>query len=798
MRLPTEFLSPMDFESFANRIVSTMFEKKMFGFGEGKDDGIDGLDDIVHPSIVVQAKRYQSRTTPSKFKDIAKKEIDKIKKTAIEYNWNSTFEYIIVTSAELNPQTRREIRGYAGNLMSSDENIIDGIILKNLSDEDVFHKIFIDYKLKEKSLIEKLKNIQHSNIEIESKDYFLEFEFKYFVETETLYEAYEILDKHKLAILVGNPGVGKTTVCRMLGNIFSSRKDNQYLIIERDISEIQEVIELFNQNYREKKSKNLMVIFDDFLGRNSFDASDQQIKKLRNLYSLMKYSENLYIVLNSRTQILKTATGENLEFSEFLEEKADKKITIDVSKYTVIEKAYIFRKNIEKEYDKQNQDGKIIMNEKYNDIIERKNYKNIISHPNFNPRLISLIASKSIQSEGNYYQYCIDSLKNPSRIYDELFRKLSIEARYLLISLYSFENHPVQLSKLEHAFNLLKIDKSYDLKQIEEELEDSWIVIKNDETLQNEVIDFANPSIIDYLSIKKEGLKSMFNKIASETKYLSQIFKIEGVNGLYKRINNNFDFYYDKYSYSGERLNIIFRENIMSVDNKEFIKLLYKFKGEYHPRDSKFHWMCKWDDLIKELFYSSNEELGKIFLSELLYSPSNHILVTNIFEDITVDIDDIANILNESLLYFFNEGLSQNELIDFAEEESKLNLFSKIQFYRMKQIQNKIDMFEDSYTFLEVANTINSEEEIEPTVKKIVESYQDSIFNELNNSLFEADLDYSDLDFSGVESYIFDEVSYYYNSTKEDFTENYNVDKKNNEYTETVDTILNKPLLKLN
>nr|WP_040978415.1 ATP-binding protein [Oceanobacillus jeddahense] len=609
-----------------------------------------------------------------------------------------------------------------------------------------------------------------------------------------MYNAYETIDKYRLVILTGNPGVGKTTTCKMLGNLFTSRKDSKYLILERSIAEVQEVIDLFNKIYRDEKSKKLLVIFDDFLGRNTLDASEQQIKKLRNLYSILRYSENLYVILNSRTQIINTAKGDNLEFREFLDGKKEEKITINMSNYTDIEKAYIFRKNIEKVFSTKNLDEKIIMNEKYKDIIENENYLKIIKHQNFNPRLISLIASKSVESSGNYYEYCINSLHNPSRIYDELFRKLSNGAQYFLLSLYCFENYPVKLSQLEDAFNLLKMDKAYDLKQIEEDLEDSWIVIRNDETFENETINFANPSIIDYLSTKKSGLKPAFNKIANETKYLAQILKIEGGVGLYRRIKNNFDYYYDKYSYSGEKLNLIFKENNMFISEKEYRDLLYIFKGEYHNDAPPLFLSSHWDSLIESLYDSNNKTAQSIFLNELLFSSSNRLLINNIFQD--VDIDNIAKNLDLLLLDFYNEGLSQNELINFSEEKTGLNLFAQISNYKKEQLQSKIDSFEDADSFLDLVDSISIEDEVESVTEEIVENYQEHLFKELRFSFFNNYIDEDDLDFSDFDSQVFDVAKDFFNTIdNDDDQEEYNIDKKSMEYTETLDTILGRPLL---
>ena len=51
-------LTTSDFEDFAIEIVKKKFgNNALHGFKEGKDDGIDGIDDIKSPTLIVQAKR---------------------------------------------------------------------------------------------------------------------------------------------------------------------------------------------------------------------------------------------------------------------------------------------------------------------------------------------------------------------------------------------------------------------------------------------------------------------------------------------------------------------------------------------------------------------------------------------------------------------------------------------------------------------------------------------------------------------------------------------------------------------
>ncbi|EFT90274.1 MULTISPECIES: AAA family ATPase [Enterococcus] len=790
MNIPTDFLTPKDFEDFSNRLVEILFGKNIIGFGDGKDDGIDGIDNIANPTIVIQSKRYQSRSSPANFVKLAKKEIDKIKLTAKKFNWKTSFEYIIVTSADLNPNSRNLIRKYAGNMMSSDENIIDGPFLKKLSDENRFHTLFVNFGLKDKKITDILKNINYDYISSESTDYFADFNLKYFVETKILHELYEIMDKEHLAILTGNPGVGKTTTCKMLGNLFSCKGDGEYLILERSIDEVQNIIQTFNQYYRKENSKKIFIVFDDFLGRTSLDTNEKQIKKLRALYSLVNNSENLYVLLNSRTQILSTAKKEDIEFGKLIDDRNTKIISINISDYSSIEKARIFRSCIEFEFDNQSKADKKLMNKKYDDLLENKKYRQIVYHRNFNPRLIKLIASQATKIKGNYFKYCLKSLNNPTDIYNGLFKKLPDTHKFFLICLYCFDYYPVNLKVMEKTFKETVIEDNFDLNDIEKELEESWITIKNDETLLNEQIDFVNPSIIDFISNKKDT-NSLFSRVESKSKLLCQIVKSSNVSNLYDKIKNNYVWYNDKDSFTGEKISIILEQEY--IQNKtDFIDLLYKFNGKYYSKisDSILNLKGDWTDLIREFYFSKNMTAKSLFLKELLFSKNNNQLISNMTNN-NIDIDELAEYLDLIIEEIYNTNLQQNELIDYAEEVSGLNLYNELLYTKIQYVQESLDNFYDIEDFLDFDNLFESEEDKILAIDLILGRFKDYIWDTLKYSFFKNDIEDSDLDYSNAEEYIKQEAEEYLLMSND--TENYESAYASN--TESIDSILGKSLV---
>lgn len=291
-------LSTTDFEKFAIDLTKRKFNNKIHGFPEGKDDGIDGVDDIKNPSIIIQSKRWGiSRSGKSAVAEL-KKEIDKIVIAKDKYNWENKFEYVIVTTVRLSPENLKKIRDYADEFLPgsivSDENIIFSFMLDTYSREEKYQDIFEKYNLIEKDfskILQKVRDIDIlESVEIESRNYYQELQFEYFVETSFLGKAYEILQREHILLIQGPAGVGKTTTCAMLGNILLNNKENSFDIIVRNVENIDKVIDLYNKIYINNDNKNLFVVFDDFLGRNRFDIEERSFKAIKEaLFSCKKH-----------------------------------------------------------------------------------------------------------------------------------------------------------------------------------------------------------------------------------------------------------------------------------------------------------------------------------------------------------------------------------------------------------------------------------------------------------------------------------------------------------------------------
>ncbi len=120
--------------------------------------------------------------------------------------------------------------------------------------------------------------------------------------------------------------------------------------------------------------------------------------------TLARRVDNLYLIFNSRTQILQTATQLNVEFGHYIEDLEDQNVTVDVSQFTDEEKALILRKNFEKEFHQNLEKQTILSN--YEQLREKETYLSIVKHKNYFPRLMEAIAredGKNTQTLENIY-----------------------------------------------------------------------------------------------------------------------------------------------------------------------------------------------------------------------------------------------------------------------------------------------------------------------------------------------------------------------------------------------------------
>ncbi|MCT3045568.1 nSTAND3 domain-containing NTPase [Leuconostoc mesenteroides] len=778
-------LTTTDFENFAIELTKIVFHSEEFhGFKEGRDEGIDGIDNSLSPTLILQAKRWSLNKNSKSAIDLIKKDIDKIYKKKQKEGWYSTFKYVFVTSMDFSHNQLNEIREYANiklpGSMPSDDYVIFGSKLNILAHDDNCIPVFENYGLLQKDLSKVLSENRIKAIETESKNFFLDIDPCYIVETEFIDKAYHILKETHIILVQGPAGIGKTTTCILLGNLFINNSETDISLINRKIEDIDKIIEMYNTDFKNNYKKSLFVVLDDFLGKNFFDVGERRLMDIQKLYSAAKYSHNLFICLNSRTQILSEAKILNYDFKKLIKKSFDSNnnIVIDLSKYSDIDKATILRKQFELKYHNLSLINKNQLSRRY-DELRNSNYLEIIRHRNYYPRLIELIVDNFLLASDNFFKYIIDQLNNPSKIYEELFEHLKHEEQKLLVSILMFHKRPVATNKVISSLKSLNIDQSFYVERSMEKLEGSWITFSSNNLSDQRSVDFLNPSIIDFFNSNLSHINSLKKQVFDNSIFISQTipsykgtsFNINNVTitdeKFYNNILSKYDFFVDKEDYIGEMIVAVLKTNKYSQFKSYLLKHLNTYRGDWNSAQ----YQCGWENVVDAIYYTDALEVKTFFL-DLLNDKKyvQRILIGN-----NVDLDTLNNIVDsiKNILYDI-----QYDLVSYPKSFFELSNYKLFEERIMKLIQEKLD----DYNTVEYYD-IND-------MKK--NDFEDKVFNSVINSvsLREVILNKNNFDLSTLQNNI------------DDYSENSEFDSswyaKNNSYKikndQTIHEIINRPL----
>lgn len=796
-------MTTSDFENFAIEIAKKKFENKsLHGFKEGRDGGIDGIDDIKSPTLIIQAKRWQINKNNTTAVKLLKEEIDKIAQTKEKYGWKTDFNYVIVTSMGLSPAGLKEIRDYADKIIPdaipTDDYIIFSSTLTTFSQQEEYRDIFINYGLLEKDISNILRSERLKWVEAESQDYFSDLDLKYFVETHFLGEAYHTLQREHIVLIQGPAGIGKTTTCSMLGNLFLNNNENTFDIIVRRVEDINEVLKLYNGNYRCNENRNLFVVFDDFLGRNKFDVGERILQDIRKLYSASTNTNNLFICLNSRTQILQDATLMNSEFQKLIDEKFTEKrrFIIDLDKYSDIDKAYIFRKVFERKLHYLEGGDKIELVEKYNSLIGR-DWERIIRHRNYFPRLVELIARNFKESKENFYDYVVYYLNHPIQLYNSLFCNLEDEEKFLLFSLLQFDVYPVEEEWLINSLYTLELNPTFDFKKSLRKLDGSWLTFTKEGFDDKSKVDFLNPSIIDFLNDKLKEYPKITEKITQNSIYLHQLCRgvdsyrlgklNDSQNIFFSKLISNWNNFEDKDDFIGEKILAIIYLSQFSKFKDDFEGLLRIYDG----RNNLNIYLNGWSQIISQIYFSDDKEMKRIFLSILDDKSVLDKLVNSPYLD-SEELDAIVNTISE-IIY-------EVSIADDDYQEGSLKEMYCYSVFRLKKIELLQDYLDSSSTLeKEDVDCTNDPDgfDLDWEVEEQISEFENRIIEQLLGVYKWDDISVENFDYSSLQYHLEEYLQWKYDSFSyaDEAYDRWRDSQLEERERVTLESILNKPLL---
>ncbi|WP_421813016.1 restriction endonuclease [Flagellimonas sp.] len=553
-------LSSFEFENLSRDILQAKTGVFFESFTSGQDGGIDLRATVKkEENIIVQAKRY---TRFSDLKSTLRNEFDNV--SALNPD-----RYILTTSVGLTPKNKDEILKIFHPYIKCTEDIIGKDDLNNLlglypNIEEKYYKLW----LASATILDRLV---HSTVYNQSRFELEEIKetLKVYVQNDSFKEAIEILKANKYVIVSGIPGIGKTTLSRML----------VYTLLAEDFDEFVYVSGSINDAYSYYKDDQKQVFFfDDFLGKNFLETglAVNEDNKIIKFIERVKRSKNKVFILATREYILAQAKN---SFELLNNPSLDLvKCTLDLSKYTRLIRAeilynHLFFANVPIEY--------------LRNLIDTKSYVVLIGHKNYNPRIIETFVKNQFWDDcepSDFSKTLISFFDNPTSVWEHAFENTISKGSQIVLLVLSTMGTPVLLEDLRVALNSFITANSHkygltidpiQFRKIIKELESTFIATTMD-SYGKIAVDFQNPSIQDFLINYMDGKKALIIDLIKSFCFVSQFFRVftfeEQTSEHKRRITLDKDIvdeYVQKitYDYDIFRSSSIYRSNY-SVSNK--------------------------------------------------------------------------------------------------------------------------------------------------------------------------------------------------------------------------------------
>ncbi len=528
--------SPAEFQDFARDMIQIREGILIESFAEGRDLGIDGRHVRADGyTIIIQAKRLLD--TGGRILSIARKEkekIDKLVKQGMRID-----RYILALSGNTSFEKKEAIRKFFSPYIIAPEDIITSNDFNNyLSSsttkykqvEEKYFKLWIQniYTLKRT-----LYEVVHSPLVQQSEIHLNEAIEKVglFVETEIYREAINKVQKNRVLIISGEPGVGKTTLASQVALYYYAKYQFRAFIYATSVEDLYTA-----QRIEGKK----VIFFDDFWGSNGFDAlgNGLRVKDLVDFIEYIRKRKDCLLIMTTREYVLEQGLKNNEDFRRLVESN---KLDCRIEQYSEADKLRIYYGHLREVS---------LTWEQVN--LLRDAGISIIASKNYNPRVIELF-TKSITPNMDP-RLCVEDFKRyincPIDFWKKIFNELSQEARvvYLLMAIMPL---PTEMKLLEECYcEALKANgKSLEWKGFSEiifELEKT--VIRTDLYNQSHfgimAVTFQNPSAKDFITaLLREKLENYSGILLQASRYYSQcveylkiLNEIPDDRGLYEKV----------------------------------------------------------------------------------------------------------------------------------------------------------------------------------------------------------------------------------------------------------------------
>lgn len=507
-------LSAFEFECFCRDLINEHEGLDLANFAEGRDGGIDlRCSQGKGKSVIVQAKRYKKY---SDLKTKLKEEAEKVKKLKPK-------RYMITTTVDLSPTNKDEIVAMFSPYIHNERDIwgkqdLNKYLAQHPDVERKYYKLWL-------ASTNVLNTILNKNIfnwtSFESDA--IQETVRTYVMNDSFNDALKKLLENHYVVISGEPGIGKTTLARMLvlqllSEEFASQSNiTSYEEFYYTNCNIEDLVRVFQTGKRQ------VFFYDDFLGKVALEPSEKNFdSRIVTFINACQRDNDKLFILATREYILQQGLT---RYSRFNEGKGIEmsKCIVDMGKYTRYVRAQILYNHLV---------ANEIPQHYINAILEHQNYLTIIDHPHFSPRIIETFLTNGTHElckPEEYFGKIKGFFDHPDSVWLDAFKRLSDiqkEALLVLTSMGTTMMYDLWKESFTYFFKRVHREANYlndaDWNEAVKVLQNNFIKVNKDRGGMN--VDFINPGVNDVLIRYISSNPSVRNLLFDNAYFIEQAF----------------------------------------------------------------------------------------------------------------------------------------------------------------------------------------------------------------------------------------------------------------------------------
>ena len=507
-------LSAFEFECFSRDLINAHEGLGLANFAEGRDGGIDlRYSQGGERSVIVQAKRYKNYSDLIK---VLRKEVEKLRRLNPQ-------RYMITTTVDLTPANKQEIISLFTPYIHNEHDIwAKQDFNKNLAQHPDVERQYYKLWLTSTNILNSILNKNIFNwTDFEKGE--IQETIRTYVMNDSFDEALKKLIENRYVIISGEPGIGKTTLARVLIMHLLSEKyadhfnTTNYEEFYYTNCNIEDLVQVF------QKGKRQVFFFDDFLGKVSLEEGEKNFdSRIVAFIKACQHEKDKLFILATREYILQQGL---VRYSRFNDGKGIEisKCVVDMGKYTRFVRAQILYNHLV---------ANEIPQPYINAILHDKNYMKIIDHRNFSPRIIETFLTNGTHEHCKPEEY-FGKIKGffdyPDSVWLDAFKRLSdIQKEALLVLTTMGTPMMYDLWKEAYAYFFKRVHKESnylndaDWNNAVKVLQNNFIKIGKDHGKMH--VEFHNPGVYDVLTQYISSNESVRYLLLENACFIEQTF----------------------------------------------------------------------------------------------------------------------------------------------------------------------------------------------------------------------------------------------------------------------------------